>query len=215
MGLFEVFPVTRKIRELIVARATEAAIKEEAAAGGMRSMRADGLAKALAGRTTLEEVLRVIPPDPDLARRASRRAGQAPSQVAPAPKTPPKVLVVDDDHSIAEVAAAVLVDGYEVVAAGHLDEGLRMVEVERPDLVLVDLDLPGVDPAQVLGRLRRSAVDGLPVLAMSATDDHRTRDRALVAGATGFIPKPFTEPEFRAEVAAVLQRRPALVDHPA
>jgi DNA-binding response OmpR family regulator len=178
-------------------------------------MRADGLAKALAGRTTLEEVLRVIPPDPDLARRASRRAGQAPSQVAPAPKTPPKVLVVDDDHSIAEVAAAVLVDGYEVVAAGHLDEGLRMVEVERPDLVLVDLDLPGVDPAQVLGRLRRSAVDGLPVLAMSATDDHRTRDRALAAGATGFIPKPFTEPELRAEVAAVLQRRPALVDHPA
>jgi type IV pilus assembly protein PilB len=206
IGLFEVFRVTRKVRELIVARATEAAIKEEAAAGGMRSMRADGLAKALAGRTTLEEVLRVTPPDPDLARRASRRTGQAPSQVPPAPKTPPKVLVVDD-HSIAEVAAAVLVDGYEVVAAGHLDEGLRMVEAERPDLVLVDLDLPGADPAQLLDRLRQSAVDGLPILAMSAAD-HLTRDRALAAGATGFIPKPFTEPELRAEVAAVLQRRP-------
>ena len=70
LGLFEVVRVTRKIRELIVARATEAALKEEAVAGGMRSMRADGLAKALAGRTTLEEVLRVTPPDPDLARRA-------------------------------------------------------------------------------------------------------------------------------------------------
>jgi CheY-like chemotaxis protein len=45
--------------------------------------------------------------------------------------------------------------------------------------------------------------------------DHLTRDRALAAGATGFIPKPFTEPELRAEVAAVLQGRPALVDHPA
>jgi CheY-like chemotaxis protein len=215
MGLFEVFRVTRKVRELIVARATEAAIKEEAVAGGMRSMRADGLAKALAGRTTLEEVLRVTPPDPDLARRAARRTGQAPAQVPPAPRTPPKVLVLDDDRSIAEVAAAVLVDGYEVVAASHLDEGLRMVEAERPDLVLVDLDLPGADPAQLLARLRRSAVDGLPVLAMSTTDDHPTRDRASAAGATGFIPKPFTEPELRAEVAAVLRRQPALADHPA
>src|SRR5215216_3793877 len=75
LGLFEVVKVTRKLRELIVGRATEVALKEEAVAGGMRSMRADGLAKALAGRTTLEEVLRVTPPDPDLARRASRRAG--------------------------------------------------------------------------------------------------------------------------------------------
>jgi hypothetical protein len=149
LGLFEVVRVTRKLRELIVARATEVAVKEEAAASGMRSMRADGLAKALAGRTTLEEVLRVTPPDPDLARHRpqGRPGGQSPAQVAPAVKTPPKVLVVDDDHSIAEVAAAVLVDGYEVVAASHLDEGLRMIGSEPPDLVLVDLDLPGIDPS--------------------------------------------------------------------
>jgi len=84
------------------------------------------------------------------------------------------VLVLDDDGTIAEIAAAVLVDGYEVVAASHLDEGLRMVESEHPDLILVDLDLPG---------------------------------------ATGFIPKPISEPQLRSEVAAVLQHRAALVDH--
>ena len=89
LGLFEVVRVTRKIRELVVARATEVALKEEAVAGGMRSMRADGLAKALAGRTTLEEVLRVTPPDPDLARKASNRAGAPPpAQVAPGPQDP-------------------------------------------------------------------------------------------------------------------------------
>src|SRR5829696_1025848 len=156
------------MQEPIVARATEVAVKEEAVAAGMRSMRADSLAKALAGRTTLEEVLRV---------------------------TPPKILVVDDDQAIAEVAAAVLVDGYEVVAAGQAEEGLRMAGAERPDLVLVDLDLP--------------------VLVMSASDDRHTRDRAAAAGATGFIPKPFSEGQLRAEVAAVLQRRPALAEHPA
>jgi CheY-like chemotaxis protein len=204
------------MRELIVARATEVAVKEEAVAGGMRSMRADGLLKALAGRTTLEEVLRVTPPDSDLARRANRRAGaEPPSQVPSAVKTPPKVLVLDDDRSIAEVAAAVLVDGYEIVAAGQLEEGLRMVGTERPDLVLVDLELPGIDPARLLARLRESAAD-LPVLVMSASDDRHTRDRATAAGATGFIPKPFTEAELRSEVAAVLQRgRATLVDNPA
>jgi CheY-like chemotaxis protein len=182
----------------------------------MRSMRADGLAKALAGRTTLEEVLRVTPPDPDLARRATRRAGAPPpAQVAPAVKTPPKVLVLDDDHAIAEVAAAVLVDGYEVVAASRVEEGLRMVGSERPDLVLADLDLPGVDVAQLLAGLRAAADRDLPVLVMSATDDRHTRDRALAAGATGFVAKPFGESQLRSEVAAVLQQRPALVEHPA
>jgi type IV pilus assembly protein PilB len=211
LGLFEVVRVTRKIRELIVARATEAALKEEAVAGGMRSMRADGLTKALAGRTTLEEVLRVTPPDPDLARRVARSAGdQPPAQVPSAVKTPPKVLVIDDDSSIAEIAAAVLVDGYEVVAATHLDDGLRMIGSERPDLLLVDLDLPGIDPTTLLNRLFEAAGHPVPVLVMSTTDDRHTRDRAAAAGATGFIPKPFTEPELRAEVAAVLQRRPVL-----
>src|SRR5215203_5683938 len=107
IGLFEVVRVTRKLRELIVARATEVAVKEEAVAGGMRSMRADGLAKSLAGRTTLEEVLRVTPPDPDLARKAAPEAAEPP---------------------------------------GQAEEGLRMAGAERPDLVLVDLDLPGADP---------------------------------------------------------------------
>jgi CheY-like chemotaxis protein len=190
--------VTRKLRELIVARATEVAVKEEAVAGGMRSMRADGLAKALAGRTTLEEVLRVTPPDPDLARKATSRTdaqppAPTPAQVPPPPRTRPKVLVLDDDRTIAEIAAAVLVDGYEVVAASHLDEGLRMVESEHPDLILVDLELPGADPGELLAILRTGARD-LPVLVMSAIDDRHTRDLATSSGATGFIPKPISEP---------------------
>jgi CheY-like chemotaxis protein len=159
-------------------------------------------------------VLRVTPPDPDLARRASRRAGAqssppAQAQVPQPPKTPPKVLVLDDDSTIAEIAAAVLVDGYEIVAASHLDEGLRMVESEHPDLILVDLDLPGADPGELLAILRTGARD-TPVLVMSVDDDHHTRDRAIASGATGFIPKPISEPQLRSEVTAVLQQRPVL-----
>jgi type IV pilus assembly protein PilB len=216
IGLFEVVRVTRAMRELIVGRATEVAVREEAVTSGMRSMRADGLIKALAGRTTLEEVLRVTPPDPDMARKASRRAAAlAPAPVPPAVKTPPKVLVLDDDSSMAEIAAAVLVDGYEVVAASRMEDALRLVESERPGLVLIDLDLPGIDATELLTAVRATATYDLPILVMSATDDRHTRNRAMAAGATGFVPKPFTDAELRTEVATILQRRPTLVDHPA
>ncbi len=208
LGVFEVVQITRPIRELIVARAPESAIREQAVAAGMRSMRADGLAKALSGRTTLEEVLRVTPADPELARRASLRA--APAEAVGPVKVPPKLLVLDDDRSVLEVAAAMLVDGYEVIAASQVDEALRVVGQDRPDAVLVDLDLPGVEADKLLAALRERGGSGLAVLVMSGSGDRQGRDRAIAVGAAGFVVKPFSEPELRSEVATVLDRRPAL-----
>ncbi len=75
IGLFQVLTVTRHLRELVVERAPEGALRDEAVASGMRSMRADGLAKALAGITTLEEVLRVTPADSAAGQRRERHAG--------------------------------------------------------------------------------------------------------------------------------------------
>jgi hypothetical protein len=72
VGLFEVMPVTHGILELVVERASESALRDAALAAGMRS---DGLRKTLAGRTTLEEVLRVTPADPSVARRSRFRPG--------------------------------------------------------------------------------------------------------------------------------------------
>jgi type IV pilus assembly protein PilB len=209
LGLFEVVRITRAMRELIVARASETAMREEAVAGGMRSMRSDGLAKALVGRTTLEEVLRVTPPDPDRAKRAGKRQA-ATVPTAPAVKVPPKVLVLDDDGSVAEVAAAMLIDGYEVLAASEVAEGLRMVEAERPDVVVVNLDLPGVDVVELLASLRAGEGAEPAVLVAAAPGDRQAQDRAMAAGAAGFVAKPFVEAELRAEVAAALERRPAL-----
>jgi type IV pilus assembly protein PilB len=206
LGLFEVVRITKAMRELIVARASETAMREEAVAGGMQSMRADGLAKALAGRTTLEEVLRVTPADPNRAKRAGQRRAQA----APAAKVPPKVLVLDDDRTAPEVAAALLVDGYEVLAASEVAEALRMVEGEHPDVVVVNLDLPGVDVVELLAALRSGAGDEPALLVAAGPEDRHARDRAMAAGAAGFVIRPFAEAELRAEVAAALQRRPAL-----
>lgn len=77
IGLFQVLTVTRHLRELVVARAPEGALHDEAVAAGMRSMRADGLAKALAGVTTLEEVLRVTPAEQAAGGRRERHPGDA------------------------------------------------------------------------------------------------------------------------------------------
>jgi type IV pilus assembly protein PilB len=85
IGLFQVLTVTRHLRELVVERAPEGALQDEAVASGMRSMRADGLAKALAGVTTLEEVLRVTPADSAGQRRDRRPVDGEP--LAPEPPT--------------------------------------------------------------------------------------------------------------------------------
>jgi type IV pilus assembly protein PilB len=80
LALFEVMPVSRAIRELIVTGATESQVRTVALADGMRSLRADGLAKAMAGKTTLEEVLRVTPADHE-------RAGAQGTLEEPEPRT--------------------------------------------------------------------------------------------------------------------------------
>jgi type IV pilus assembly protein PilB len=77
IGLFQVLTVTRHLRDLVVARAPEGALRDEAVASGMRSMRADGLAKALAGVTTLDEVLRVTPAEQAAGQHRERHAGDA------------------------------------------------------------------------------------------------------------------------------------------
>jgi type II secretory ATPase GspE/PulE/Tfp pilus assembly ATPase PilB-like protein len=93
IGLFEVLTVTRRMRELVVERAPEGALRDEAVAAGMRSMRADGLDKALAGRTTLEEVLRVTPAE------QGRRELRPPAAAEP----PGGAAVLADRHPV-EVA---------------------------------------------------------------------------------------------------------------
>ena len=207
IGLFEVVRVTRAMRELIVARAPEGALREEAVASGTRSMRADGLAKAMTGRTTLEEVLRVTPADPHRPQRAATQR-----QAAGPLRPPPKVLVMEDDHAVLEVTAAMLVNGYEVIAASMVEEGLRLAAQERPDLVLVDMDMPGEGGAALLRNLRQHAGRDVKILALARADDHAGRDQALAAGAIGVVTKPFGQAELRDEVAAALERRPALVE---
>jgi CheY-like chemotaxis protein len=103
----------------------------------------------------------------------------------------PSILVVDDDVAVRELLSALLADeGYRVRAAGDAYEALDAVSAASPDLLLVDLMMPGVSGAEFLARLRRdNRWAALPVILISAHP--RLRDMAQELGAQAALAKPF------------------------
>jgi DNA-binding response OmpR family regulator len=103
-----------------------------------------------------------------------------------------RILIIEDDPDIARLLALRLrASGYQPSIAGDAVTAMTVVQQEHPDLIVLDLGLPGGDGLLVLERLRaiqRLAL--LPVIVMTARDPDSTRERALEAGATDFFPKP-------------------------
>lgn len=101
-----------------------------------------------------------------------------------------RVLVVDDDASIRGfVSEALGEEGYEVVQAANGSQALELVAERAPDLILLDVRMPGVDGWQVLDELRSAAGPQTPVVVMTAS--FTGQDRALQSGAQGYLAKPF------------------------
>jgi len=119
-----------------------------------------------------------------------------------------KILVVDDDVTITELVKMYLErDGYDVIAAYDGTEALRLAREEHPDLLVLDVMLPGVDGLQVCRTVRtESAVPVIMLTALSTEDD---RLAGLDLGADDYITKPFSPREVAARVRAVLRRAPA------
>ena len=116
-----------------------------------------------------------------------------------------RVLVVDDDETIrAVVRRLVEVAGGSVAEAETGEAGLRAMYAERPDIVVLDIDLPGLDGWQVLERIRQ--LTDVPVLMLSAHDDELEKVRALRAGADDYVTKPFGPQELLARVQAHIRR---------
>ena len=119
------------------------------------------------------------------------------------------ILVVEDDRSLREgLAMNFRLRGYRVVTASDGGEGLRAAFDERPDLVVLDLMLPGADGLEILSELRGREV-GVPVLILSARDRLSDKVRGLEVGADDYLTKPFQLPELMARVEAMLRRRRA------
>src|SRR5947207_15255397 len=102
----------------------------------------------------------------------------------------PRILVVDDEAAIRDSLKMTLeYEGYEYVGAATGQEGLALVEREAPDLVLLDVKMPGMDGIEVLERLRNMN-DALPIVVVSGHGTISTAVEATKKGAFDFIEKP-------------------------
>ncbi len=118
---------------------------------------------------------------------------------------PPYVLVVEDDVNIAEVVVRYLErEGLEVRAVGDGRDALDAAGERWPDLVVLDLMLPGLDGLEVCRRLR--ARGPVPVIMLTARGDEEDRVLGLELGADDYVVKPFSPRELTARVRAVLRR---------
>jgi two-component system, OmpR family, response regulator MprA len=119
----------------------------------------------------------------------------------------PRVLVVEDDDAIAQVLQRSLrMEGYEVRAAADGRAALDQGRSFAPDLVILDLGLPGIDGLEVAKTLRQS--DDVPILVLTARDGVESRVEGLDAGADDYLVKPFERQELLARLRALLRRRP-------
>ncbi len=118
-----------------------------------------------------------------------------------------RVLVIDDDPTITGVLKRGLAyEGYRVDTAGTGPQGLTVARDHTPDLVILDLMLPGLDGFEVLTRLR-NADESLPVIMLTARDAPADQVKGLESGADDYVVKPFTFAVLAARVKALLRRR--------
>jgi two-component system, cell cycle response regulator DivK len=119
-----------------------------------------------------------------------------------------RILVVEDNPKNMKLVRDVLeFSGYDVIEATTGEEGVRLARTERPHLILMDLQLPGIDGAEALRRIRVGP-DGqdVPVVAVTAFAMDEDRSRAFASGFDGYVEKPISVGRFRQQVRDFLDR---------
>lgn len=119
----------------------------------------------------------------------------------------PTLLIVEDNEMNLEALSRLLTRrGFQVLGAGSGEEALRVAADSRPDLVLMDIGLPGIDGYETTRRLKADpATAGIPVIALTAHALISDRERALAAGCVDFDTKPIDLARLIAKIGASLQ----------
>ena len=119
-----------------------------------------------------------------------------------------KVLIVEDNATNLTLAIFLLQSaGHTVISAADAEAGLMLARAEQPNLILMDIQLPGMDGLQATGLLKRDvATRAIPVVALTALAMKGDEERIRAAGCDGYIAKPMRYREFLATIAAQLAR---------
>ncbi|MFZ5883080.1 MAG: response regulator transcription factor [Chloroflexota bacterium] len=116
-----------------------------------------------------------------------------------------KILVIDDEPSITKLVSAYLKpEGYEVFTASDGNAGLKAARAFKPDLIILDIMLPGMDGIELLSRLRRES--DVYVIMLTAKTEETDKIVGLTVGADDYVTKPFSPRELVARVKAALRR---------
>ncbi|MPZ85382.1 MAG: response regulator [Actinophytocola sp.] len=127
---------------------------------------------------------------------------------------PSRVLVVDDDLTVRDVVRRYLeLAGHQVALADNGEDALAWIARHEPDLVVLDLMLPGIDGLEVCRRLRRTSA--VPVVMLTALGEEENRIAGLQLGADDYVTKPFSPRELALRVSSVLRRAGAAAPTPA
>ncbi len=116
-----------------------------------------------------------------------------------------KILVVDDEPKIIQLTQDYLENaGFSVISSGDGERALTVIRAEQPDLVVLDLGLPGMDGLDVCRSIRKTS--NLPIIMLTARDEEADKLVGLELGADDYITKPFSPKELVARVRSVLRR---------
>jgi len=118
-----------------------------------------------------------------------------------------KILVVEDNEINMYLSCRILrSSGYEVIEARSGEEGVELAIKEKPDLIIMDIQLPGIDGLETTKRIRESEADGeVPIIALTSYAMAGDRKKALKAGCTGYIEKPINPETFMNEIKKFLE----------
>ncbi len=121
---------------------------------------------------------------------------------------PQRILIVDDDAFIRRPLEFILrEEGYHPVTAADAEEGLRAIEACPPDLIFLDVMMPGKDGLTWCGELKSDPrYARIPIVLLSARGQERDRERALALGAADFLTKPYSPHELKRRVRELLGR---------
>ena len=120
-----------------------------------------------------------------------------------------RILVVDDDPQIRRVLrTALIAQGYEVADARNGEEAVEKLHDEKPDLVILDMNMPRMNGLETCRSIRTTS--DVPIIMLTVRDAESDKVEALDAGADDYMTKPFSSPELLARIRAALRRSPQL-----
>ena len=232
-AITEILTMSPELESLIGSGVTADRIAQVGRQQGMRTLFESGLRHLLLGHTSVEELLRVTDVPSEERPRPADESPAAAEPVVAAQRVPGsefgfelleelrpaepaagrgKVLLVEDEEQLRRVMKDLLErEGYQIVEAADGVSALEQVDRHAPDLILLDLNLPGLDGYEVLSQLRSRPITAeVPVIVLTAKGDEDNEVRVLKLGADDFLTKPFRARALAARLETVISRRRAV-----